>query len=761
MKKQLLLTILLAAGMIFSMAQNLPISVSGHVTELTTGAPVANQLVTAEIIGGGMVQTYDLLTDNSGYYGIDSIAAFGQSSIHVFTFDCVGQIHEATQFVVPAVYNYIFDFSICADSTGTGCQAGFYYEYLPGSTAVMFTNISTGNYTDLLWDFGDGTTSNEPDPIHMYNAFGTYTVCLSIWDNTGNCQDMYCEDVEIGNIPGDCENFFWYDTQNQIEFTFSGESLPLPAQEYIWEFGDGITATGQTVSHTYDEAFFNTMVTVTLTTFSFTPMGDSCTATSSQDVFIGGSGGGCENWFLVQPLGQYSFSFIGESMPVPANYWHWDFGDGFTGEGQMVDHTYGPNTGEVVFVTLTTFISDPATGDSCVATSTQEVWLGNVPGDCENWFMYETNDNITFTFTGESMPFPANAWIWEFGDGTTGYGQTVTHTFDAANPGYLVCLTTIISYPGTVDSCFAISCQEVPVGPGTGIYELWGNVYTDNTLADFGIALLFGIETNGSVFVDAMAFESGTYFFDGVPEGEYYVLAGLTPQSQYFFDYFPTYYGDALFWFNADVIALGTPANPYDIHLIPTGFFAPGPGAIEGQVSGAALKGDLSDITIVLMDKDGQPITYTQTDDEGQFSFDGLALNTYELTVEIPGKTSETAVVNLGDNNQQGWVDFIIHETTVTLSVNDPGLLSFTTGDIRPNPVSEIAEITISVETPASFRIMIRNQLGATVSSNDMMLESGQNNFKLNVSDLPAGFYTLSIVGDKGQIMVKKFIISR
>ncbi|AKB80302.1 cell surface protein [Methanosarcina horonobensis HB-1 = JCM 15518] len=34
-----------------------------------------------------------------------------------------------------------------------------------------------------LWDFGDGTTSTEPNPIHTYNKCGDYTVHLEVTDS--------------------------------------------------------------------------------------------------------------------------------------------------------------------------------------------------------------------------------------------------------------------------------------------------------------------------------------------------------------------------------------------------------------------------------------------------------------------------------------------------------------------------------------------------------------------------------------------------
>lgn len=46
----------------------------------------------------------------------------------------------------------------------------------------------TGRGTSFLWDFGDGTTSTDPNPTHTYNTAGTYTVTLSAY-MSGGCSD--------------------------------------------------------------------------------------------------------------------------------------------------------------------------------------------------------------------------------------------------------------------------------------------------------------------------------------------------------------------------------------------------------------------------------------------------------------------------------------------------------------------------------------------------------------------------------------------
>ena len=54
--------------------------------------------------------------------------------------------------------------------------------------AVHFTDLSTdsdGNIVSWHWNFGDGTTSNEQNPSHVYNSRNEYSVTLTVTDNDG------------------------------------------------------------------------------------------------------------------------------------------------------------------------------------------------------------------------------------------------------------------------------------------------------------------------------------------------------------------------------------------------------------------------------------------------------------------------------------------------------------------------------------------------------------------------------------------------
>ena len=50
--------------------------------------------------------------------------------------------------------------------------------------AIQFTDLSTGS-ASWFWDFGDGTTSTEQNPIHTYAVPGTYTVTLTVENGFG------------------------------------------------------------------------------------------------------------------------------------------------------------------------------------------------------------------------------------------------------------------------------------------------------------------------------------------------------------------------------------------------------------------------------------------------------------------------------------------------------------------------------------------------------------------------------------------------
>ena len=51
---------------------------------------------------------------------------------------------------------------------------------------IQFTDMSSGlDIVKWHWDFGDGGTSDEQNPVHAYSKAGDYVVTLAIWDSKG------------------------------------------------------------------------------------------------------------------------------------------------------------------------------------------------------------------------------------------------------------------------------------------------------------------------------------------------------------------------------------------------------------------------------------------------------------------------------------------------------------------------------------------------------------------------------------------------
>ncbi|MBO3699777.1 PKD domain-containing protein, partial [Roseivirga sp. E12] len=67
---------------------------------------------------------------------------------------------------------------------------------LASNDPVSFFDLSIGEVVDWKWEFGDGFDSDEIDPIHTYDAPGTYEVILTVTDRTG-CQTVKSTTLEI------------------------------------------------------------------------------------------------------------------------------------------------------------------------------------------------------------------------------------------------------------------------------------------------------------------------------------------------------------------------------------------------------------------------------------------------------------------------------------------------------------------------------------------------------------------------------------
>lgn len=188
---------------------------------------------------------------------------------------------------------------------------------------ATFTNTSTGA-TSYLWDFGDGNTSTQQNPVHTFSGPGNYIVCL-IADN-GNCPDTTCQQVTAG-CPAPTAAYS--NTANNLVVSFTDATLGAPTT-WFWDFGDGNTSTVQNPSHTYAApGTYQVCLTVV----------DPC-----------GSDSTCMPVTVSCPAPLVAFTsqanllvvdFTDGSSSSGGNISYlWDFGDGNTSTLQNPSHTY-------------------------------------------------------------------------------------------------------------------------------------------------------------------------------------------------------------------------------------------------------------------------------------------------------------------------------------------------------------------------------------------------------------------------------------
>ena len=121
---------------------------------------------------------------------------------------------------------------------------------LPNAT-VNITNLTNPGPWVYIWDFGDGSTSSDPDPgSHTYDLYGQYAISLTVIN--GVCIETHSELITINPIPPIVD--FDYDPEfgcKPLTVNFTNLSEFVDPESYFWDFGDGATSTEINPSHTY------------------------------------------------------------------------------------------------------------------------------------------------------------------------------------------------------------------------------------------------------------------------------------------------------------------------------------------------------------------------------------------------------------------------------------------------------------------------------------------------------------------------------
>ena len=230
-------------------------------------------------------------------------------------------------------------------------------------------------------------------------------------------------------------------TPEQFQRVFFSSSSIVQDQSFSWDFGDGASATGDPVSHTYTEA---STYRVTLSVVD----GQGRSGSVAKDVTVTPPSSQPEAVIIFSPtdpaVGQTVF-FDGTASTAPAGRsidgYLWNFGDGETQTRPHPVHIY--STADTFVVRLT--VTD---SEGFSASTTQEVKVGSAD-PAASFTVSPTSGTITTSFNFDASASTAvspatisdpSGYSWNFGDGTASVtGKTVSHTFTTTGT-YIVTL---------------------------------------------------------------------------------------------------------------------------------------------------------------------------------------------------------------------------------------------------------------------------------------------------------------------------------
>ncbi len=339
---------------------------------------------------------------------------------------------------------------------GSSCNAKWGYQ--GNLFSAYFADLSSGTDTIVswAWDFGDGQTSTQQNPVHTYSQSGYYVVCLTIQTGSNGvvtCTDSYCRTIYAGNNNTVCQaNFSMYPDSSGLGFQFQNISTGTTGStNYYWSFGDNMTSTLENPFHSYSTTGYYTVC------LTIADSAGNCTSTYCDSLSVGPSFF-CNPYFVWNGDSTNGVQFYEFNNNLTGIVYEWNFGDGDSSTIADPYHQYSASG--VYYACLTVFQLDSNGLVLCSGSYCDSIYVGAnaacspqiiaVP-DSNGW----GNGNMNFFVSSQCGNI--TSVTWDFGDGTTGTGNNLSHQYSTTG-WYWVCVDVEIN--GIIytqcDSMFAL-----------------------------------------------------------------------------------------------------------------------------------------------------------------------------------------------------------------------------------------------------------------------------------------------------------------
>ncbi len=385
--------------------------------------------------GTQLTYTWDFDDNNSGTGGM-ATHLYAQPGIYnvCLTVSAYDSIFNITSFTEVTCTTIVV-------GNAAGCQAFYTVSQNPGSNTFTFSdssftsNVPSNGFVRRYWDFGDGSSDSGTTVNHTYNAPGTYSVCLNVVVRDGNgnimCSDTYCDSVTYNGTPNpitcNAQISYQQDSLQPHLFHFVNTgTINAGGAAYtsnsFWDFGDGDTAYGNSLSHAYNSPG-TYVVCQTLSVFDQNQQ-LACQSITCDTIVVGAPGPFCQSSYIVDTVNSLAGTVYIWNTATPAHNdpaystsFQWNFGDGTTSSQPFPTHNYS-NAG--IYNVCLTITSADSVGNVCSDTYCDTLGMdsiGNLIYKNATGFTLKVLDTSTISVDEQQLvevqlyPNPADGFV--------------------------------------------------------------------------------------------------------------------------------------------------------------------------------------------------------------------------------------------------------------------------------------------------------------------------------------------------------------